>query len=81
MMQVLVQVLLRKMRDGRGVLDSISLVLALILLRAKTVESLLQRQWYLGGQQIGICAGSSHGISLHKASIDQECWLQIVRKS
>ena len=48
------QVFLRKMRDGGGVLDSISLVLALILFRAKIVESLLQRQWYLGGQQIGI---------------------------
>ena len=48
------QVLLRKMRDGRGVLDSISLVLALILFRTKTVESLFQRQWYLGGQQIDI---------------------------
>ena len=45
---------LRKMRDSGGVLDSISLVLALILFRAKIVESLLQRQWYLGGQQIGI---------------------------
>ena len=32
---------LRKMRDGGGALDSISLVLALTLFRAKTVESLL----------------------------------------
>ena len=45
------------------------LVLALILFMVKTMESLLQRQWYLGRQQIGIRVRATLMVLVYKKSL------------
>ncbi|RVW90880.1 ABC transporter C family MRP4 [Vitis vinifera] len=45
------------------------LVLALIFFMAKTLESLSQRQWYLGGQRIGIRVRAALMVLVYKKSL------------
>ena len=45
------------------------LVLALILFMVKTMESLLQRQWHLGRQQIGIKVRATLTVLVYKKSL------------